>query len=37
MAGSDYHFNEKKIVSIPSVLAFEKVFIGSFGTNVTAP
>ena len=25
MAGSDYHFNEKKIVSIPRVLAFEKV------------
>ena len=31
MAGSDYHFNEKKIVSIPRVLAFEKALYQAGG------
>ena len=33
MAGSDYHFNEKKIVSIPSVLAFEKALYQAGGMS----
>lgn len=33
MAGSDYHFNEKKIVSIPRILAFEKALYQAGGMS----